>query len=239
MNWSAIVINAVEISALIFLLMVFVEIVELRYSGWLRRHFVESRSLKYVLSSLIGSIPGCTGSFLMDTLYMAGIAGFGSLVSTMITSMGDEAFYLISLAAQQGNLVSTQFLFAFFALLFFIGVIGGAGFYAKNKGVEDEVSVSEENILVDIKSLSELVKGVTIEKVATIKPAIGAPLIARTGGRVTGINFNLGDTVRAGQLIISIDTGVEANPARVQLNALQSSLAQLDNIAREALKAAD
>jgi len=125
MNWSAIVINAVEISALIFLLMVFVEIVELRYSGWLRRHFVESRSLKYVLSSLIGSIPGCTGSFLMDTLYMAGIAGFGSLVSTMITSMGDEAFYLISLAAQQGNLVSTQFLFAFFAFLFFIGIIGG------------------------------------------------------------------------------------------------------------------
>jgi len=125
MIWQAILINAVKISVLIFFLMVLVEMIELKYSGWLRRHFVESRSLKYVLSSLIGSIPGCTGCFLMDTLYMAGIAGFGGLVSTMITSMGDEAFYLISLAAQPGNLISPFFLLGLFTLLFFIGIIGG------------------------------------------------------------------------------------------------------------------
>jgi len=121
MNWSEILINAVKISILIFFLMVLIELIELKYSGWLRHHFVESRSLKYVLSSLIGSIPGCTGCFLMDTLYMAGIAGFGGLVSAMITSMGDEAFYLISLAAQPGNLISPVFALSLFALLFFIG----------------------------------------------------------------------------------------------------------------------
>lgn len=123
-------------------------------------------------------------------------------------------------------------------IIIVLSVISTVGYYAKkNKGSVSKETAPAEAVLVKVKSLAELVKGVTIEKVATIKPAVGAPLIARTGGRVTGINLNLGETARAGQVIVSIDTGVEANPARAQLNTLRSSLVLLDDIEREALRA--
>ena len=121
-----------------------------------------------------------------------------------------------------------------------ISAVSGVGYYSKNKkSLESgEKLIEEEILLVKVKSLSELVKGVTVKKISTIEPAIGAPLMARMGGRVTGVNFNLGETVSAGQIIVSVDGGVEANPARAQLAGLRSSLILLDDIEREALRTA-
>ena len=125
MNWLAILTETVKVSLLIFVMMVVVEVVELKFSGRMRRYFIENRSLKYVLPSLLGSIPGCSGSFLMDTLYMAGIAGFGGIVATMIATLGDEAFYLISLSTGSDNAISLSFVSGLFAVLFVLGIVGG------------------------------------------------------------------------------------------------------------------
>jgi len=121
-----------------------------------------------------------------------------------------------------------------------IGLVGGANFYLKNKSSsDDKEAIQEEAPVVTVKSLSELVEGVVIEKAATIEPAVSAPLVARVGGRITAVNMNLGSTVRAGQIVVSVDTGVEANPARAQLAAVRSSLVVLDDIERETLKTAE
>lgn len=125
MNWFEIIKNTTLITLLIFGLMVVVELFELRYSGRLKSFFIENKSLKYPLSSLLGLVPGCSGGYLMDTLYMAGISGFGGLTATMITSLGDEAFYLISLSADPASSISPGFLGILLGTLFILGIIGG------------------------------------------------------------------------------------------------------------------
>ncbi|KPK96111.1 hypothetical protein AMJ80_01850 [bacterium SM23_31] len=125
MNLLEILAETITITLLIFALMIIVEIIELKFAGWMKRFFIENKSLKYILSSLMGSIPGCTGTFFMDTLYIAGIAGFGGIVATMIATMGDETFYIISLAVRSDNAISLLFIAELFGILFILGIIGG------------------------------------------------------------------------------------------------------------------
>ena len=126
-------------------------------------------------------------------------------------------------------------------IIVIVSLVGGVGYYVKKDSSLESGELVRENeiLLVKVKSLAELTQGVVIEKLATIEPAVGAPLIARVGGRVTDINLNLGKTVSAGQIVISVDSGVEANPAGAQLTAVKASLVVLDDIEREAIKIAD
>lgn len=99
----------------------------------------------------------------------------------------------------------------------------------------DDVDVKE----VTVQPLGDLVKDITIDKTAIIKPATSASLIARTGGRVTKINRNLGETVFAGQKVAGIDTGVVANPTQAQLVTARQTMQIFDDIKQEALEAND
>ena len=56
---------------------------------------------------------------------MAGIVGFGSIVAAIVATIGDEAFYLLSVAIQPENSLSFSFVFSLFGLLFVAGIIGG------------------------------------------------------------------------------------------------------------------
>lgn len=69
---------------------------------------------------------------------------------------------------------------------------------------------------VQATSLQDLSKAATIDTVTSIQLANSAPLVARLGGRVTNIYGPLGSSVRSGAIVVDIDGGSEANPARVQ-----------------------
>jgi multidrug efflux pump subunit AcrA (membrane-fusion protein) len=126
------------------------------------------------------------------------------------------------------------------AVVVLVVLVGGVGYFIRTQGEVGGLNGGEEEIpLVAVSSLGELVESVTIKKIATVEPAVGAPLVARAGGRVTSVRVNLGESVRAGQVILGVDGGVEASPARAQLAAFQSSLVVLNDIKREALRAAD
>ena len=83
------------------------------------------------------------------------------------------------------------------------------------KAVAPEASVSPEQ-KVEAKTLEALSKTATIDTTTSVQLANSAPLIARLGGRVTAIYGTLGSRVRAGSIVVDIDGGTEANPARVQ-----------------------
>ncbi len=125
MEWFEIFEESLEIVGLIFILMVFVEFFELKFSSWLRKLFIENNSIKYILSSFFGILPGCTGTFLIDTLYMAGITGFGGVVAVMISSIGDEAFIILSMAANPDSSITFSFLALLLGTMFFLGIFGG------------------------------------------------------------------------------------------------------------------
>lgn len=56
----------------------------------------KNRKLQPLLGALIGAIPGCGGSLAIIPLYIQGKLSFGAIVASLIASMGDAAFILIS-----------------------------------------------------------------------------------------------------------------------------------------------
>lgn len=109
------------------------------------------------------------------------------------------------------------------------------------RGSEEGVKEKENQAgkTVTVQSFSELSQQSTIDQPAIIKAASSAPLIARTGGRVTAVSANLGDKVSAGATIASIDGGIEANPTRTQVAGLSRSLVVFNDIEKAAIQAAD
>lgn len=53
-------------------------------------------TLQPLLGAIIGSIPGCGGSLAIMPLYIKGNLSFGAIVASLIASLGDSAFILIS-----------------------------------------------------------------------------------------------------------------------------------------------
>ena len=108
---------------IIFLLMVCIELLVLRFKKNLIDLSIRNRYYAYVISSLFGFIPGCVGMFAMDSLYMAGLLSFGGLVSTMLASIGDEIAILFSLVIKGDISIYTSSILLI--ILFVLGIIGG------------------------------------------------------------------------------------------------------------------
>ena len=128
-----IVIQTLIISGIIFVLLVIVELLYLKFSGFFERVLIKNRRLQYILGALLGSIPGCTGVFAMDALYMAGFVGFGGIVAATVSTFGDEAFILLGQMAMPDTVIKPSTVAALFAALFVLGIVAGylADWYAK------------------------------------------------------------------------------------------------------------
>ena len=70
---------------------------------------------QYMLTSILGSTPGCLGAFMNVSLYVHGMISFGAIVGGMIATSGDEAF--VMLVQFPGTAL---FLFT---LLFLLGIV--------------------------------------------------------------------------------------------------------------------
>ncbi len=114
--------TSLKIVAIITVLMVVVEILVLKWQNKIASR-LKRKSFQYALPSFFGIIPGCIGTFIMDSFYMAGLLGFGGIVAAMIATSGDEAFLMISLAAT--GQIRPWLLLWLMAALFALGVIGG------------------------------------------------------------------------------------------------------------------
>ncbi len=108
---------------IIFFLMILIELFVLKYKEKILSFIKKNKFLEYTLSSFFGIIPGCVGTFAMDSLYMAGLLSFGGIVAVMISTSGDEAFLLFSLAIK--NTIGWSILLLLIGALFFIGIFGG------------------------------------------------------------------------------------------------------------------
>jgi len=115
---------SVEITFIIFVLMIVIELLVLRFKNGIIRFTQKSKFWSYLVSSFFGSLPGCVGTFAMDSLYMAGLLGFGGIVAAMIATSGDEAFLLISLIAS--GEISFKIFLILTGSLFSLGIFGGA-----------------------------------------------------------------------------------------------------------------
>lgn len=125
----AVLIHALEhtlrILFLVFILMVIVELFELRFSRWISRNLTGRKGFQYLFCSFLGVLPGCSGTFLSGSMFMAGLVGFGGITATMISTSGDEAFVLLSAALDPASPVKLETVLSLFGILFVLGVAGG------------------------------------------------------------------------------------------------------------------
>jgi len=120
-----------------------------------------------------------------------------------------------------------------------MAAIGGGYWFITQR--EEKVIEEPGEVLaqVETRAFSQLSEGEAIEKVAVIESASRAPLVARTGGRVTKISAQLGEQVNKGVLVVEVDGASVASPARVQAAAAGASLAAFNEIEKQALASID
>ncbi len=109
--------QALQITLLVLVMMILVDLVDVRTQGRLRSLLRGGQWRQYTLTSLLGATPGCLGAFMSVTLYVHGVVTFGAIVACMIATSGDEAFVMLAMFPKQALLL--------FGLLFVLGVVFG------------------------------------------------------------------------------------------------------------------
>lgn len=111
-------IETVQITLLVGVMMILVDLINVLSKKRLEGYFIKARRYKqYVLSSLIGAVPGCLGGFMNVSLYVHGFITFGALAGSMIAVSGDEAFVMLAMFPETALVL--------FAILFVIGLLSG------------------------------------------------------------------------------------------------------------------
>jgi len=89
--------NAIMITGLVIVMMMIIELVNVRSAGRWFHSLEHSRLSQTLLGAILGVIPGCIGGFAAVSLYSHRIISFGALVACMICSSGDESFVMLAM----------------------------------------------------------------------------------------------------------------------------------------------
>jgi len=110
--------ESIGISSLVLLMMIIVDLINVKSKGKLQAILNESKKWKqYIIGSLLGTAPGCFGSFAGVSLYMHGIISYGTIAGLMIATSGDEAFVMLAMFPKTAVIL--------FIILFVLGVFSG------------------------------------------------------------------------------------------------------------------
>ncbi|MGC9345451.1 MAG: putative manganese transporter [Candidatus Bathyarchaeales archaeon] len=109
--------ETLKIIVMVILLMIVIEFLELKYKDKIREKITARPVNQYVISSLLGAIPGCMDAFFIVSLYVHGVVGFGALTAVMLSTAGDEAYIMLTMIPEYALII--------FAICAVLGVIGG------------------------------------------------------------------------------------------------------------------
>lgn len=107
-----------QISLLVAVMMILVDLLNVFTKQKLEAFFKNARKYRqYILSSMIGTVPGCIGGFTNVSLYIHGLISFGALAGSMVAVSGDEAFVMLAMFPKDALIL--------FGVLFILGVLSG------------------------------------------------------------------------------------------------------------------
>lgn len=70
-------------------------------SGRLVKKIEDSKKLQPVIGALLGLTPGCGGAIFVIPLFPRGTVSFGTVIATLMATMGDSAFVLLTVMPKQ------------------------------------------------------------------------------------------------------------------------------------------
>jgi len=92
-------------------------------SGRFVEYIRERKKLQPVIGALMGLTPGCGGAIVMMPMYARGYVTYGTVVATLIATLGDSAFVLIGAAVADSRFIAPML--AVHILSFCVGVAWG------------------------------------------------------------------------------------------------------------------
>ncbi len=112
--------ETIQVTLLVLLMMVAVDVLNVWTRGKVALLLKQGHQWRqYIISSFIGTMPGCVGGFTNVSLYIHGMISFGALVGSMAAASGDEAFVMIAMFPKTALIL--------FAMLFVLGIITAWG----------------------------------------------------------------------------------------------------------------
>ena len=110
--------ESLKVTFFVLLMMLVVDFINVRTKGKLESILKNGKHWKqYIISSLLGTAPGCLGSFAGVSLYIHGMISFGALTGLMFATAGDEQFIMLAMFPEAALLM--------FGILFLLGIIIG------------------------------------------------------------------------------------------------------------------
>jgi hypothetical protein len=107
-----------KVTLFVLMMMIAVDFLNVKTKGKLEIILRSGREWKqYFVASLLGSAPGCLGSFAGVSLYIHGMVSFGALTGLMFATAGDEQFIMLAMFPEVALIM--------FAILFLLGIVAG------------------------------------------------------------------------------------------------------------------
>ena len=92
-----------------------------QFVSWIR----ENKRLQPVIGAMMGLTPGCGGAIIVMPMYARGYVTYGTVIATLIATLGDAAFVLIGAVFQNSAFITP--VIAVHATSFIVGVVWGYG----------------------------------------------------------------------------------------------------------------
>jgi len=109
--------QSVLVTGFVYSMMLIIEYINVQTHGVWQKMLSSSKWRQYLLSALLGIIPGCLGAFTVVTMYSHRLISFGAIVTAMIATSGDEAFLMLATIPKTAIIITI--------LLFIIGILSG------------------------------------------------------------------------------------------------------------------
>ena len=85
------------ITTLVIGMMMVIEFINVRTGGIWSKKLQKSPWIQILFAIVMGVIPGCLGTYTVVSLYVHRVVNFPALMAALISTTGDESFFMFSL----------------------------------------------------------------------------------------------------------------------------------------------
>ena len=109
--------HTIMITGFVFVMMLLIEYINVQSKGLWQKSLTKNKWRQYLITGVLGVIPGCLGAFTVVALFSHRLVSFGALVTAMIATSGDEAFVMFAMFPKTAVLLTL--------IILVIGVLAG------------------------------------------------------------------------------------------------------------------
>lgn len=94
------------ITTLVIGMMMVIEFINVRTGGLWSKRLQKSPWIQILFAIVMGIIPGCLGTYTVVSLYVHRVVNFPALIAALISTTGDESFFMFSLFPEKALLIN-------------------------------------------------------------------------------------------------------------------------------------